>query len=71
MPQDNPFLNIYKGEVKSDWEKGHLDIPAGEITIGRPMTVNHVFNEEHAKDLISIYGWDNEFGYHHRKLESF
>jgi formylglycine-generating enzyme required for sulfatase activity len=35
------------------------------------MTDSHVVNENHAANRVSIFGWDNEFGFHQSKIESF
>lgn len=74
LPVTNPFLNIYCNPgvtIKESLANSHVDVPGGEVTIGRPMTAKHAQNEKHAGNLQPIYGWDNEFGYHSKNVSSF
>lgn len=57
--------------MNESYENELVEIGGGEVTIGRPMTAGQVVNEAHRENLKPIYGWDNEFGYHQKKVEKF
>lgn len=74
LPVDSVFTNscqTWVNHPSSSYENNLVEIESGSITLGRPQSKDKIVDEEHAKNLVSTYGWDNEFGWHHAKVEKF
>ncbi|ORX91743.1 hypothetical protein K493DRAFT_48442 [Basidiobolus meristosporus CBS 931.73] len=75
----NPNYNSFFRQDCKEWDSSapaakslnFVDVPAGHITLGRPMHSEKARTAAHLENLTDIYGWDNEYGHQEAQVNSF